>query len=185
MKRHILFIQGGGGEEDYEADAMLAESLKSSLGEAYVVHFPQLPNDEAAADFGRKMQIGKEISLIDGKVILVGHSLGASMVLKYLSEDRVEKKRIAGIFLISTPFWSGDEDWKKGFKLHKDFADKLPKNVPIFLYHSKDDPEVPFDHLGIYAQNLPHATVRVTTGGHQLDNDLSIVANDIKLITDH
>ena len=160
-------------------DAGTKTSLQELLGQAYLVHYPLLPN-ESSSDFGRKKQIGKEISSIKGEIILAGHSLGASMLLKYLSESPVQKK-IAGVFLISTPFWSGDEDWKQGLKLQENFADKLPKDVPVFLYHSKDDDEVPFDHLGIYAENLPQATVReITSGGHQLNNDLSIVARDIK-----
>jgi uncharacterized protein len=182
MKKHVLFIQGGGGEEDHAADAKLVASLQNVLGEDYVVHYPLLSDDESAPDFGRKKQISKEISLIKGEIILVAHSLGASMLLKYLSESQVQKK-IAGIFLIATPFWSGDEDWKQGLKLRQNFADKLPKGVPIFLYHSRDDEEAPFAHLGLYAQNLPHATVReIASGGHQLNNDLSLVAKDIQSI---
>jgi predicted alpha/beta hydrolase family esterase len=178
MNMHVLFIQGGGGEEDYAADAKLVASLHEGLGKSYLIHYPLLP-DESEPDFGRKKQIGKEISLIKGEIILVAHSLGASMLLKYLSEIRIRKK-IAGIFLISTPFWSGEQDWIQGLKLQKDFASKLPKNVPIFLYHSKDDQEIPFDNLELYAQHMPQATVRkITSGGHQLNNDLSIVAKDI------
>src|SRR5687768_15013607 len=115
MTKHVLFIQGGGGEEDYAADAKLVASLQQRLGKSYSVHYPFLP-DESTSDFGRKKQIGKEISTIEGEVILAGHSLGASMLLKYLSESKIQKK-IAGIFLISTPFWRGDEDWKQGLKL--------------------------------------------------------------------
>jgi hypothetical protein len=177
--KHVLFIHGGGSKEDYAADAMLVASLQEALGEEYVLHYPFLPN-ASDPDLGRKKQIGKAIALIKGEIILVGHSLGASMLLKYLSESRTRKK-IAGIFLISTPFWKGQEDWKQGFKLHKDFAGKLPKEVPIFLYHAEDDEEVPFDHLEVYAQELPKATVRkMSSGGHQLNNDLSIVSKDIK-----
>lgn len=57
MKKHILFIQGGGGEEDYAADTKLVDSLQKVLGEAYIVHYPHLPDDESAPDFGRKKQI--------------------------------------------------------------------------------------------------------------------------------
>jgi uncharacterized protein len=179
MNKHVLFIQGGGGEEDYAADAKLVASLQKVLGEAYLVHYPRLPN-KSAPDFGRKKQIEKEISSIKGEIILAGHSLGASMLLKYLSESRVQKK-IRGIFLMSTPFWSGDEDWKQGLKLQENFADTLPKDLPIFLYHCRDDEEVPFDHLGLYAQHLPLATIReIASGGHQFNNDLSLVAKDIK-----
>ena len=179
MRNHVLFIQGGGGDEDYNADAKLVASLREALGNAYNVHYPLLPN-ESSPDLGRTKQIGKEISLIKGEIILVGHSLGASMLLKYLSENEVTRK-IAGIFLTSTPYWSGHEDWQQGFKLHEDFPDKLPKNVPIFLYHCRDDEEVPFDHLSQYAHKLPRATIReIGTGGHQLNNNLSLVAEDIK-----
>jgi hypothetical protein len=34
----------------------------------------------------------------------------------------------------------------------------------IFLYHSRDDPEVPFVHLGYYHKRLPAATVRAIDG---------------------
>jgi len=181
MNQHVLFIQGGGGKEDYEADAKLVTSLREALGKPYTVHYPQFAN-ESSPDFGRVKQIGKEISLIHGEVILGGHSLGASMLLKYFSENEV-KKKIGGIFLISTPFWSGDEDWKQGLKLRENFPDTLPKNVPIFLYHCRDDEEVPFEHLSVYAQKLPQATVReIASGGHQLNNNLSLVANDIKTL---
>ncbi len=179
MNKQVLFILGGGGKEDYAADTKLVASLQEGLGEAYVVHYPFLPNEETP-DFGRKKQIGRHISLIKGEIMLVGHSLGASMLLKYLSETRIRKK-IAGVFLISTPFWSGEEDWKQGFILHKDFASKLPKQVPLFLYHTKDDQEVPIDHLEQYAKYLPQATLRtISKGGHQFNNNLSMVAKDIE-----
>ena len=179
MNKHILFIQGGAGDEDHAADVQLVASLKASLGKDYVVHYPHLPNEESP-DFGRIKQIDNEIARIKGVIILVGHSLGASMLLKYVSEKR-DQKNIAGLFLISTPFWSGDEDWKQELKLPKDFAEKIPKHIPVFLYHSMDDEEVPIRHLDIYAEHLPQATIRkITTGGHQLNNDLSVVAEDIE-----
>jgi hypothetical protein len=79
--------------------------------------------------------------------------------------------------------WGGDEDWKQGLKLSNGFTHKLPKNLPIFLYHSKDDEEVPFNHLEIYSKHLPQSTIRkISSGGHQLNNDLSVVAKDIMFL---
>ena len=179
MNKLVIFIQGG-GEDGYEADAKLVASLRIALGETYKIHYPQMPSEDTLPDFGWIEKIGREISLAKDKIILVGHSLGASMLLKYLSESRIQKI-ISGIFLIATPFWSGDEDWKQGLKLHKEFAVKIPKSIPIFLYQCKDDEVVPADHLAFYTQNLPQATVRIIkSGGHQLNNDLSLIAADIK-----
>lgn len=182
MTKHLLFLQGGGSKEDYDADAKLVASLKKTLAAEYQIHYPFLESDESAPDFGRLKQIEKEISRIKGDLVVVAHSLGASMLLKFLSE-RTPERKIRGVFLIATPFWSGDEDWKQGFILRKDFADKLPEGIPLFFYHSEDDEEVPSDHLEIYARHLPQAKIhRIEKGGHQLNNDLSQVAKDIESI---
>ena len=181
MVKQVLFLQGGGGKEDYTAGAVLVASLQKALGEAYVVHYPLLP-DTAEPDLGRLKQIGQALSLLKGELLVVGHSLGASMLLKYLTETPVQHQ-IAGVFLLATPFWQGDEEWKQGLKLPHDFAHKLPPNVPIFLYHSQDDDEVPFTHLALYAQALPQATVcPILSGGHYLNQDASLVAKDIKAL---
>src|SRR5687768_8632776 len=99
MSKHVLFIQGG-GDGGYEADAKLVDSLRKALGKAYKVHYPKMLPDETESDFGRQWlkQMDKEISSVKGDVILAGHSLGASMLLKYLSENKI-KRNFSAIFL--------------------------------------------------------------------------------------
>ena len=177
-KRGVLFVHGG-GDNGYEADAPLAASLKQHLGPDYDVRDPEM-KDTAAPDFGWPQKIAGEIDAMPGDIVLVGHSLGASMLLKYLSENTVTA-RVRGVFLLATPFWSGDEEWQRGLKLREDFATALPADVPIFLYHNQDDEEVDISHLAIYQEKLPRATVRkAATGGHQFNNDLAPVARDIR-----
>lgn len=177
-KKQILFIHGG-GDGGYEADARLADSLRLRLGDAYHVRYPKMPDDSTSPDFGWGEKIGREIAAAGDELILAGHSLGASMLLKFLSENEIHA-RIKGIFLLATPFWSGDEDWQKGLTLQEDFAERLPRGVPIFLYYNDDDEEVPASHLAVYARKLPGAVIRKQArGGHQFDNDLAIVAQDI------
>lgn len=181
--KQILFIQGG-GNGGYEADTVLVASLRTELGNDYKVHYPQMLPDETIEDFAPiwLKQIGKEIIAAKDEIILVGHSLGASMSLKYLSENKTPNN-IKAIFLIAPPFWSGNEDWVKPLKLKDDFADKLPKDIPTFFYQCKDDEVVPYKHFAIYKQHITWATFReIENGGHQLNNDLTLVANDIKAI---
>lgn len=180
MRKNQVFFFHGGGEGGYEADTKLADSLRKELGDAYEVHNPEIHFDDTLPDFGWLKQIDKWISSVKGDVILTGHSFGASMLLKYLSENKVQTK-IKGLFLIAPPFWTGEEDWKQGIKLHKGFADRIPKDIPIFLYQCKDDEEVPFDHFTTYKHLLSWITSReIESGGHQFNNDLSLVAKDIK-----
>jgi predicted alpha/beta hydrolase family esterase len=179
MSRQVLFIQGG-GNGGYEADAALASSLQEALGVGYDVKYPLINANENAPDFGWTKQLAEKIAASGDNLFIVAHSFGASLLLKYLSENSPENK-IAGIFLIATPFCHGDEAWKAGFKLQEDFAEKLPKGIPVFFYHCRDDEEVPFSHLSVYKQKLPRANFReIPRGGHQMNNDLSLVAEDIK-----
>ena len=139
-----------------------------------------MPNEESPVYEAWKYQIARELVALDDEVILVGHSLGASILLKYLSEEKVEKP-VAGLFLIAPPYW-GTEDWKVDeYALQPDFASKLPEELPVFFYHSRDDEWVPFAHLALYAEKLPQATIHEFDGrGHQFDDDLSEVARDVK-----
>lgn len=182
MTQHILFIQGG-GDNGYEADAKLAASLQTALGRGYEVHYPKIVADMEAPDFGWLRQIDREFSAMESNLIVVAHSFGASILLKYLSENKITR-HIHGIFLLATPFWNGEEDWQQGFKLQNGFAERLPKEVPIFLYHCRDDDECSIDHLSFYAKMLPHATIsEIPAGGHQFNNDLAFVATDIRALS--
>jgi predicted alpha/beta hydrolase family esterase len=178
MKKRVLFIHGG-GEGAHEEDRKLAASLRDALGDAYDVRCPKMPDEDRPVYQVWKERIAEELDALEGKVILVGHSLGGSILLKYLSEEEL-KKLVVGLFLVATPYW-GVEDWEVGeYALQEHFASKIPKEVAVFLYHSRDDEVVPFAHAALYAEKLPRATVRWFDGHrHQFDDDLSDVAWDI------
>lgn len=179
MKKQVLFIHGG-GDDGYGEDAKLAASLQQALGDDYKVIFPKMPSIDDSPDFGWLKQIADEISQLKNDAIWMGHSLGASMLLKYLSENKVSKKT-AGIFLLAPPFWSGKEEWKQGLKLQKDFARNLPKEYPYFFYYCPDDEVVPPDQFVTYRQQVPWATFReFENGGHQFNNNLTPVSTDIQ-----
>ena len=180
MKKSVLFIRGG-GQGAYEADALLAASLQKELGPAYDVHYPTMPLDKNAGYSDWKDQIAAELAGPPDEVTLVGHSVGGSMLLKFLSEERVDRS-IAGLFLIATPYFDGDGIWNyAAFTLAQNFAEKLSSIRRIFLYHSRDDEIVPFAHLALYAAKLPRAIIREFDGrGHQFGNELAEIASDIK-----
>lgn len=182
MNKHVLFIHGA-GEDAYTEDKLLIQSLQKKLGLDYDVHYPAMP-DEANAPYNLwKQNIEKELILMRKPIVLVGHSMGASYLAKILTEIK-ETKQITGVFLLNAPFW-GDEGWLyEGYEeleLPKDVVRRFPTNARVFLYHTRDDGIVPFSHLTLYMRFFPHATVReIDKGGHQLNNDLSLVAKDIK-----
>jgi predicted alpha/beta hydrolase family esterase len=175
----VLFVQGG-GKGAHSVDAALAASLEQALGDKYEVHFPQMPDEADPNVKSWKLKISAELSRLHGKVLLVGHSVGGSMLLKYLSEEEV-KKPIAGLFLLAAPSWDEDQWNFDDLKLPRNIAEKLACIPRIFLFHSRDDAAVPFAHLALHAARLPQATVRAVDGrGHQFGSDLTDVAKDIR-----
>ena len=179
MKKPVLFIHGA-GEGAFEEDGLLVASLQNALGLAYDVHYPKMPEEESATYADWKTLIEQELAALGDEVILVGHSVGGSVLLKYLSELKRDKS-IPSLFLLATPYWGADEFWKwEEARLPEDVAAKLASIPRIILYHSRDDNTVPFAHLALYAAKLPQAIIREFDGrGHQFGNDLSEVAEDI------
>lgn len=182
MRIPVLFIQGG-AEGAHSEDAFLAASLQRALGAEYDVRYPQMPGESEPDMQTWKAQIAKEVAALDGKIILVGHSLGGSALLRYLSEEKVEKP-IAGLFLLAAPSWD-EENWNfDDLRLPGDLAVKLSRIPQVFLFHNRDDEIIPFSHLALHAARLPRAVVRESDkGGHQFGGDLANVASDIRRVT--
>jgi predicted alpha/beta hydrolase family esterase len=182
LTEQVLFIQGAGGGA-HDEDKRLAESIRGCLGSRFDVRYPAMPDEDDPAYEQWRWQIEQELAGMPGPVVIAGHSVGASVVIKWLSE-RTDEKAIAGLFLVATPFWGGNGWRYEGYEqleLPPGFATRLPPKMPIYLYHCRDDATVPFDHLALYARALPQATVRAfDEGGHQFNDDLSEVARDIK-----
>jgi len=175
--KQVLFVQGG-GEGAHEADAKLAASLRLELGPDYSVHFPPMPNEASPEYEAWKERISKAWEAMGDETFLIGHSLGASMLIKIVTESE-STHLAAGVFLISAPF-CGDRGWAwEETKLPSDAGKHL--SLPLFLYHSRDDEVVPYSHLDLYLEKFPKAQARRLSGrNHQLDDDLSEVAADIR-----
>ena len=179
MTTCVLFIQGG-GKGAHSEDASLAHSLKRALGPEYDVRFPRIPGESDPNVESWKQKISSELSRTSGKVILVAHSVGGSILLRYLSEEKVEKQ-IAGLFLLAAPAWDKDHWNFDDLKLPRNIAEKLAVIPRIFFYHCRDDDVVPFAHLAFHGERIPQAVTRaIDSGGHQFGNDLSRVAMDIR-----
>jgi predicted alpha/beta hydrolase family esterase len=174
----ILFIQGG-GEGAYEVDHNLVVNLEEALKGIAEIVYPKMPG-ENDPDYQRwKAAIDEALAKIDGPVFLVGHSVGSFLLLKYVLETKIDKE-IIGLFFIATPF-VGDGGWEFEEMAIKPTLFLTPLPAPMFFYHSTDDTTVPFAHLSLYEKKFPGATFYKIVGrGHQLDNDLSEVAADIK-----
>lgn len=158
-------IHGAGKPRRRQGRVYWEPLLGDTLGRGYRVLAPRMPRPEHPQYWTWARRID-ELIRRTRRPVLVGHSFGASVLLKYLAET-VRRPTPAGLFLVAMPFWGPDFP---EFALPPDFGVRLRDLSPIFLYHSRDDADVPIKHLQRYRRLLPHATVRVLDGrGHEFN----------------
>ncbi|RNF39009.1 alpha/beta hydrolase [Planococcus salinus] len=168
MKKQALFIHSAGPQGKGEGSTGLLEYLQKELGDDLEWIAPQMPNPENPAYAEWQEQLRKEIGLLDDGAILVGHSIGGSALLKFLSEEELGKKFTA-LFTVAAPYWGINDDWKKeDFTLAENFTSRNSLLPKLVMYHSAGDPVVPFSHVERYAKELPSADIRKLEGGDHL-----------------
>jgi predicted alpha/beta hydrolase family esterase len=181
MTKQILFIHGAGNQHHPAGSGKLVASLRQQLGSDYHVLAPDMPDPDHPAYQSWRDQIEQELDKLDAHVLLIGHSFGGSVLLKYLAEGTY-RRPIAGLFLVAAPYW-GERDWELEYRLPDDFASRLSPIRQLFLYHSRHDEIVPLSHLWRYQGQLPRVTVRVLEGKeHSFTQGLPLLAQDIQAI---
>jgi predicted alpha/beta hydrolase family esterase len=183
MGKQVLFIQGGGARVHDKWDNKLVDSLRRELGPGYDVRYPRMP-DEADPSYPKwKAAIAEDIAGLGDGAIVMGHSVGGAILINTLAE-MPPKRKLAGIFLIATPF-IGAGGWPSGdIEPMADLGARLPPNTPIHLYHGSKDDTAPMAHVDLYEKAIPGAVVHRLLGrDHQLNDDLAEVAADVRALT--
>ena len=183
MTTQILFVQGGGEGAHDQWDKKLVDSLASELGRDYEIRYPLVPNEADPTYADWRTALEKEFDRLDEDAIVIGHSLGGAILIRALAECRL-KSALTAVILIAAPF-VGEGGWKsENTELRQDIAARLPVGVPVLLFHGTKDEVAPVEHVDLYAETIPRALVRRLNGrDHQLNNDLSVVANDIRCLS--
>jgi uncharacterized RDD family membrane protein YckC/predicted alpha/beta hydrolase family esterase len=175
-KRQVLFVQGGGAGAHDEWDSKLVDSLGRALGPDHEIRYPRMPDEESPRYPAWKAAIERELATLDDGAIVVGHSIGATMLINALAE-RPSPRRLGAILLIAAPFvgeggWPSDE-----LKPPPDLGARLPPGVPVHLFHGLEDETAPPGHADLYARAIPQArNHRLAGRDHQLNDDLREVA---------
>jgi predicted alpha/beta hydrolase family esterase len=180
MTVQILFVQGGGEGTHDEWDNKLVASLEDALGAGTRIRYPRMPDEDDPRYDAWKAALLEELKSLEDGAILVGHSIGGTILLHVLAEERLTF-RPAALLLIAAPFigeggWPSDE-----IAPPADLAKRLPARMPVFLYHGTEDQIAPLAHAQLHARAIPQAVLRALPGrDHQLNDDLGVVAEDIR-----
>ncbi len=137
----LLFFHGAGG---FDEDRGLAEGLGSALRAS--VDYPRLP-DQDMSYAAWSATVGAGLGRVERGDVIVGHSFGASILLKVLAQ---EQSPLRAAVLLAMPDWSpsgwGVPDYQ--------FEGPEPASS-ISLHHCTDDDVVPFAHLALPGRRSP------------------------------
>src|SRR4051812_32016319 len=141
MARPVLIAHSSGPQGPGEGSDPLVRRLREELGSEYEVHFPKMPDLDDPHYEPWRDRLTDEITGLTGQVIVVGHSLGGSVVLKCAAEGLLADQ-VSGLVLAETPFW-GTSGWEQEWALPEAWPTEETRLPPTFLFHSRDDEEIP------------------------------------------
>lgn len=182
--KQILIIHGGDSFSSYDAYVRSLRSLEISydrlrqqkkwktwlveqLPEADVLP-PTFPNCSNAVYDEWVIYFEKLLPFLHDEVYLIGHSLGAMFLAKYLNEAPLNKP-VKKLLLVAGGYDDESMEDLGSFKVTS--AKNLPQSADeIHLFHSEDDPVVPYSELAKFQADLPDAIIHsFENRGHFLD----------------
>ncbi len=191
-KQQIIVIGGGEAWDTYDAYIQYLRDkeynpyeehgdgwkqlLQKKLGDAYDVIYVVMPSRANAKYNEWVIWFEKLFPYMRDNIILIGHSLGANFLAKYLAENDIPVS-IAQLHLVAGSFGVGG-----GFNLPPSLENVEQKSKKIYIYHSEDDEIVDFADGQRYAKLLPKAKfVQLKDRGHFLVDEFpEIIANIVQ-----
>lgn len=197
--QQIIVIHGGTTFQDYDTylkflsekkldidrfiyRPMWKELLQKNLGNEYQVMLPSMPNSTNARYSEWKLWFENISNLFSDDCILIGHSLGAVFLAKYLSENSLTAK-IKATILIAAPYDDESAEDLTDFKLIK-ISERLTKQAGrIVFFNGIDDPVISSSDLHKYQNQLPSAEFNLLSApDHFVRADFPELINLLKKI---
>jgi predicted alpha/beta hydrolase family esterase len=134
--------------------------LTKQLGKKFEFIRPRMPAQDNAKYAEWKIHFERHFPYFRNGIILLGSSLGAIFLAKYLSENKFPK-RILATYLVCPPFDNTlpTHELAGGFKLKADLSrlEKSSKNLTLLF--SENDTIVPISHAEKYRNKLRNAKI--------------------------
>lgn len=157
MAIDLLFIHSAGSQVQGEGSSKFLAWLTTQFGNKFNIIAPTMPHPENPDYEDWKLVLANLFATLSDRAVVVGHSLGGSSLLKYLTENAV-KQDIQGLFVVAAPYWGADDNWTEEiFRFQDNEPAEIDKVEKMYIYHSRSDQVVPFQHQSCYSEKFPLA----------------------------
>lgn len=139
---------------------MWKELLQQALGQSYQVLLPAMPNKTNARYGEWKAYFSNLERVLENDCILIGHSMGAIFLAKYLSENKFPHT-IKATILIAAPHSDETEEDLTDFKLQSVSELFIKQAGRVIFFFGSDDPVIASTEIDMYRQEVPTAEFHV------------------------
>lgn len=177
----VILVHGFNASPKQNFHPWLAAELRK---EGVEVITPELPLGAEGFDLMIAIEKMKEqVGYLKKDDILLGHSLGAFIILQYLEAVEMTETPRA-VVLVSAPWKVSRPELRRLFIADLDADVLMWKAREYVVVHSKDDKLVPIDHGKRLASALKARFIQTATDGHYMDERYPVLAETIKEIID-
>jgi len=124
-----------------------------------------------------------QVGFLKSTDIVLGHSLGAFIVLQYLEAVEMTETPRA-VILVAAPWHVGKPELQRLFIADLDADVLMWKAREYYVVHDKDDDMVPFEHGEKLAKALKAKLVVTEGDGHFMDAQYPVLLETIERIAD-
>ncbi len=176
----IVLVHGYKSSSKGQFFPWLKDELRRKGHEVVALDFPNPEMPESEEWF---KLLSDEICPLTEDDILVGHSLGGAMLLRFL--DNAEARTLPkGVVTVGAPWFINHEQLRSFFPMDFDYEVIMWKAKLFTVIHSKDDKVVPFDHAEKYQKMLHANLVETQSDGHFQGEQYPVILEEIQKIID-
>ncbi len=177
MKKTVVLIEGGTTFETYDdyisflrsmpvsveylEKQTWRDSLQTDLGEAFKVVRLQMPNKINAKYEEWKIYFHRYLEILGDDIVLLGHSLGATFLVKFLADETLNN-RISRVILVAAPFGEKKTGPSLGdfiFESSTNF-EAINSDLKITLFASDNDKLITNDDVEKYRNVIKNLEVK-------------------------
>ncbi|PJE76979.1 hypothetical protein COV05_02190 [Candidatus Uhrbacteria bacterium CG10_big_fil_rev_8_21_14_0_10_48_16] len=176
----IILVHGFNANPTSNFHPWLASELRNKGFQVVVPELPLSTKEEInLPEIIEKMK--DQVGYLKNDDILLGHSLGAFIILQYLEAIEMTETPRA-VILVGAPFNVSRPELRRLFIVDLDADVLMWKAREFVVVHAQDDQMVPFDHGEKLAVQLKARLIAPQNGGHFMDEKYPVLLETIEEI---
>ena len=177
----VILIHGFNANPEMNFHPWLRDELHQA---GFEVLAPELPFSGEPELFEWLKAMEEQVGRLGPDDIILGHSLGAVMALRYLEAAEMTGTPRA-LIMVAAPWTHKRADMRSFFMSEFDADVLMWKARDFIIVHSKDDELVPFDHAKNYKEILRGKLLAREGEGHYMEEKYPVLLELIKKLADN